>query len=54
MLIVLKSESLIFLETSGPIEACNGIALPLQSVLETVDVKFSVFIDMCSIIDVCD
>ena len=27
--IVLKSESLKLLEPSGPIQACNGIALPL-------------------------
>ena len=28
--IVLKSGSLIFLEPSAPVEACNGIALPLH------------------------
>ena len=28
MLIVLKSGSLNFLEPSGPVQACNGIALP--------------------------
>jgi hypothetical protein len=26
--IVLKSENLIFLELSGPVQACAGIALP--------------------------
>jgi hypothetical protein len=29
MLIVLKSGKLNFLETSGHVQACNGIALPL-------------------------
>jgi len=29
MPIFLKSESLSFLEPSGPVQACNGIALPL-------------------------
>jgi hypothetical protein len=29
--IVLKSGSLKLLETSGPLQACNGIALPLSS-----------------------
>ena len=29
MLIVIKSGSLIFLEPLGPVQACNGIALPL-------------------------
>jgi hypothetical protein len=29
MLIVLKSGSLKLLEPSGPVQACNGIALPL-------------------------
>ena len=29
MPIVLKSGNLILLETSGPVQACNGIALPL-------------------------
>jgi len=28
--IVLKSGSLNLLETSGPVQACNGIALPLR------------------------
>jgi hypothetical protein len=28
--IVLKTESLILLEPSGPLQACNGIALPLS------------------------
>jgi len=28
--IVLKSGSLNFLEPSGPVQACNGIALPLS------------------------
>jgi len=27
----MKSGSLNFLEPSGPVQACNGIALPLQS-----------------------
>ena len=30
MPIVLKSGSLNLLEPSGPVQACNGIALPLQ------------------------
>ena len=29
---VLKSESLNLLEPSGPVQACNGIALPLQRI----------------------
>ena len=29
MLIVLKSGNLILLERSGPVQVCNGIALPL-------------------------
>ena len=29
--IVLKSESLILLETSGPVQACNGIAVPFYT-----------------------
>jgi hypothetical protein len=28
--VVTKSGSLNFLETSGPVQACNGTALPLQ------------------------
>ena len=30
MPIVLKSESLNLMEPSGPVQACNGIALPLS------------------------
>jgi len=30
MLIVLKSGSLNLLEPSGPVQACNGIAIPLH------------------------
>jgi uncharacterized membrane protein YGL010W len=33
--IVLKSGSLNLLEPSGPVQACNGIALPLQASLKT-------------------
>jgi hypothetical protein len=33
MLIVLKSGSLNLLETSGPLQACNGIALPSTKAL---------------------
>jgi len=31
VLIVLKSGSLILLEPSGPVQACNGIALPFTA-----------------------
>ena len=34
--IVLKSRSLILLEPSGPFQTCNGIALPLTSLLISV------------------
>jgi hypothetical protein len=34
MLIVLKSWSLCLLEPSGPVQACNGIALPLPLWIE--------------------
>jgi hypothetical protein len=34
--IVLKSESLDFLETSGPVQASNGIALPLILILDSI------------------
>jgi hypothetical protein len=33
---VLKSESLEHVETSGPVQACNGIALSLPLVQSTV------------------
>ena len=33
---VLKSGSLNLLESSGPVEACNGISLPLQQGITTV------------------
>jgi hypothetical protein len=33
---VLKSESLNLLEISGPVQACNGMALPLPAVQITV------------------
>jgi len=33
VLIVLKSGSLNLLEPSGPVQACNGIALPLPLVI---------------------
>jgi hypothetical protein len=32
VLIALKSGNLILLETSGPVKACNGTALPFKSV----------------------
>ena len=32
MPVVLKSGNLILLETSGPVQACNGIAPPLSDV----------------------
>ena len=35
MPIVLKSGSLILLEPSGPVQACNGIALPLPLRIRT-------------------
>jgi len=35
VLIVLKSGSLSLLEPSGPVQACNGIALPLPLLLHT-------------------
>jgi hypothetical protein len=38
--IVLKSGSLKLLEPSGPVQACNGIALPLNQSLETLMVLF--------------
>jgi hypothetical protein len=34
--IVLKSESLNLLEPSGPLQACNGIALPLPLLVQHV------------------
>jgi hypothetical protein len=34
---VLKSGSLNFLETNGPVQACNGIALPLTLPIEYED-----------------
>jgi len=38
MLIVLKSGSLELLEPSGPVQVCNGIALPLPRKEYTCDV----------------
>jgi hypothetical protein len=40
LLIVLKSGTLNFLEHSGPVKACNGIALPLPFIFNIV-VTFS-------------
>jgi len=37
VLIVLKSGSLNLLEPSGPVQACNGIALPLFYTFEPID-----------------
>ena len=39
MPIVLKSGSLNLLEPSGPVQACNGIALPLQCVPFLADLR---------------
>jgi hypothetical protein len=35
--IVLKSGSLNLLEPSGPVKACNGIALPLPCILDVAE-----------------
>jgi len=40
--IVLKSGSLIFLEPSGPAQACNGIALPLPYVAKYLILQYGV------------
>jgi len=37
--IVLKSESLNLLETSGPVQACNGIGLPFLLNVEVIKSK---------------
>jgi hypothetical protein len=37
--IVLKSGSLNLLEPTGPVKACNGIALPLHGMLTEVVIK---------------
>ena len=39
MLIVLKSGSLNLLETSGPVQGCNGIALPCFYIILTVHTR---------------
>jgi hypothetical protein len=39
--IVLKSGSLNLLEPSGPVKACNGIALPLPLPLHAVELHLS-------------
>ena len=39
VLIVLKSGSLNLLEPSGPVQACNGIALPLVIYARSFDVR---------------
>jgi len=38
--VVTKSGSLNFLELSGPVQACNGIAIPLQILAENSEVNF--------------
>jgi hypothetical protein len=44
----MKSENLNFLETSGPLQACNGIALPLHPdtilVNNQLDALFSMYL----------
>jgi len=37
--IVLKFGSLTHLESSGPVQACNGIALPLHLVIKYTNVR---------------
>jgi hypothetical protein len=43
--IVLKSESLNLLEPSGPVKACNGIALPLPTIQE-VEIRSAHILDV--------
>jgi len=43
MPIVSKSGSLNLLEPSGPVQACNGIALPLPLPLIAVKFEFDMF-----------
>jgi hypothetical protein len=46
--IVLKSESLNLLETSGPVQACNGIALPFFTAYLAPQGNFkSIIITVC-------
>jgi hypothetical protein len=40
MSIALKSERLNFLEPSGPVQACNGIALPLHVIVKEISVIY--------------
>jgi hypothetical protein len=40
MPIALKSGRLNFLETSGPVQACNGIALPLHVIVKGISVIY--------------
>jgi hypothetical protein len=48
MPIVLKSGSLTLLEPSGPVKACDGIALPYTLQLESWTTKKIVVFNMCS------
>jgi hypothetical protein len=47
MPIVLKSGSLNLLERSGPVQACNGIAVPLPAKYEIQNSVPTVFINFC-------
>jgi len=53
VLIVLKSGSLNLLETSGPLQACNGIALPIyiywKYYVRLVGIKRSVWLQKCTV-----
>jgi len=38
--VVMKYENLYFLELSGPLQACNGTALPLPYTIQEIFVRF--------------
>ena len=46
MPIVLKSGSLNLLEPSGPVQACNGIALTLRNAVEYFSLSGPRFVDI--------